>query len=913
MRPLKLTMSAFGPYSEEEIIDFELLGESGLFLITGDTGAGKTTIFDGISYALFGETSGRERESKSVRNTDAAMSGKAVETFVEFEFEYKSKKYKIKRNPEYERPAKRGGGTTVQKSDCVMIKSDSSVVSGNTQVLNEVKALLGIDRNQFRQIVMLAQGDFQRLLYSSTEEKSSIFRRLFDTVNYNSLQTKISESYNQLRSRYSDCDKSLKALLEKLDLDCEASDVSYDDAAAALKKKIEALKKQRADIKSETDKNRTNTDEIIKLLEKINGQNKIFENYQKSFKNLQSAENEAVRLAESFKQAEKNKAQADILKSSADGIKAVIPQYETLDEIRSRGVALRKSLDNRKAEIMQEKQKRLQLEEDLKLQKNQLDKFMDCEKTAGEIKLEINRLKESENRYCSAFKADTALTEAQKEYLQLQTEYSTLRKSAESVSAEYDRIYYAYIDNQAGFIAAQLMDGEKCPVCGSTEHPEPAMLSESAISKQQVDKAKSIAENARKALEECGNKSAACVTGCENIKAQRDDILLQLGIQPDAESLAEQLKNEIRNIAEKLAELDAELKTTEKNIELKGRLLKAIPALEDKIELIRKNISQLESLSASDETAIGELRKQFADTQKNLKFKTLDEAQNEIARFELQSKKITDEYDLIKRSCDMAAQTAARLRGETESFENQLEKKECTDTSGIEKQKNDLFEISKKLSEEDNRLFALIQSCENALADAAQLKRSQDEIIGKLSWLQPLWATINGQTSGKDKMNLETYVQAVYFERIIRRANRRFMEITDGRYDMKRRETAENQRSKSGLDLDVIDHYSGAERSVKTLSGGESFQASLALALGLSDEIQSFSGGIQLDALFIDEGFGSLDETSLSQAVTTLIKLSRSNRLVGIISHVSELKSRIPKQIVITKSPSDGSHAEVKA
>lgn len=908
MRPLKLTMSAFGPYMGMETIDFEMLGTSGLFLITGNTGAGKTTVFDGISYALFGETSGTGRDSKTVRNTQAAMQEKPCETFVEFEFEYKKKRYKILRNPEYERPSKRGGGTAVQKADCVFTDCNGQVTTGNNAVLEKVKALLGIDREQFRQIVMLAQGDFQRLLFSSTDDKSATFRKLFDTGNYNKLQQKISEKYTAARNEYAAKEKQMRSLFDKI---ADTGPQSYEQLFEAVNEKITLLEQRRKALESDSLKLRPTYERLLEQLNNIKSHNENYERYVGILKSLASEEKQLELLAKALTDSQEQDKLSEELRSQADGLRALLPQYVELEKITADGIALRKEIDARAAVTQDKKKKSEALADHIEALKKRFAELSEVEQRIGEHKAEVERLKARGSQLKKAWETLNQLNALKNDSEKAQEEYLGAKEQRERSLTEYNRLYNAYFDAQAGIMAQKLHDGECCPVCGSTNHPRLAKIQDETADQQQVERAKALYEKSTVKLQNAVARSAACKTACDNSAEQLAAVAGELGISAQSEGVSqlisdggEQNKIALDKAEKKLSEVLAEK-------QMKDKLSVKIPKCEEELKRLSDEISALESESSQQDAVIRRMREECRLRLENLQFKTLAEAEKKISALEKQSAEINERSAAAKKAFEEKRLSAEKLKGAASDIESRLEKKEPIDTKQLDEKKAELELAQKKIADEEKAIFADIRSLSDILKDANSLKAQQDSASQSLSWLQPLWATINGQTGGKDKLNLETYVQTVYFDRIIMRANRRLMEITDGRYELKRCETAQDHRSKTGLDLDVIDHCCGAQRSVKTLSGGESFQAALALALGLSDEIQSMSGGIQLDTLFIDEGFGSLDETSLSQAITTLIKLSQSDRLVGIISHVSELKNRIQRQIVITKQPSGSSHAKM--
>ncbi|MBQ9991000.1 MAG: SMC family ATPase [Lachnospiraceae bacterium] len=758
MRPLLLTLSAFGPYADRISLDFRLLGERGLYLITGDTGAGKTTIFDAITYALYGEASGDNRKPEMFRSKYAKP---GTPTFVELVFSCRGREYRVRRTPRYLRPKERGEGMTWQNEIGELVEPGGRLVTKTTEVTARIGEILGVNRQQFTQIAMIAQGDFLKLLLASTEERMKIFRQIFNTQKYELLQNEIGRDFRRL---YGECEDLRKSIAQYIGgTHCEAAHELWEVWQAALQGKLI-------------------TGEVISLLEKLVEEEteesleerRTLLEWEKQLQELTAGMNEARRRERLEKELEEKQNRQK-------------QNTERLREARERCIRAKEHLP------IQE-----QLAEKMAALKEQLVRLEELERE----KDEFHRLKASYSRALEAYRESGRLRQLFRE--------------------NYQRIEQAFLDGQAGILSTTLIPGQPCPVCGSCEHPHPARVTEEAPTKEQWQQAKRKLEEKEKELLEL-NQRAAGLKGKVEEKERKLKELLGDGLQlPDRKKMKQQL-DQWKRESEKISRESEEAEKT------RSRLLQEQALLEGEIQAGRKELAE------TTEKSLDEL---------SLSYQKISDRKKEIG-----------------------------ARNETRG--HRLEK---------------------------NR-FAL-----EKIRHKAALLTKKEEIYG---WLKALNDTANGRQADKSKIMLETYVQMAYFERILEQANLRLEQMSGGQYTLIRKKDTENNRSQGGLDLEVIDHYNGSVRHVKTLSGGEAFMASLCLALGLSDEIQACSGGIRLDTMFVDEGFGSLDEDALQQALAVLASLSEGNRLVGIISHVEELKRRIPLQILVTKTKTGFSNAKI--
>ncbi len=919
MRPIKLVMSAFGPYAGRTEVDFEKLGTNGLYLITGDTGAGKTTIFDAIAYALYGEASGDLRDSSMLRSKYADLE---TPTEVELTFVYDGKKYTVKRNPEYERKSRKGDGVTVQKAEAELRYPDGRVVTKIKDVNSAIIEIMGIDRNQFSQIAMIAQGDFRKLLIADTKERQEIFRKIFKTDYYRVLQDKIKSEYSAVKNEYEAAERSVKQYISGIQ--CDENDVLNIEAEKAINGEmtvedvVELIEKiLESDRKSESE-TAEKIAKVEKSLEEIAGVLAKAEEFEKAESELEKSEQiyaQKKTLCEEIKmnlESEKaKKPEQENLSKLIAVIEAELPEYDKLDAKKSEVQKLTNQLQtcNKTLESYVVAQKDIASEiEKMKSEQKTLENAgANIEKLAREKEQVGNRKSALEN----LVRKISALEDITERYEQAKKAYLAAADKAESAKSLYEMNYKAFLNEQAGILAEDLADGTPCPVCGSTNHPCLAVKSATAPTEADVNTAKSAFDKATKFAEEL-SRSAGEIKG--KVNAQTEDaekLIKELLGDYDIENASEKAKEQISEITAMLKEIDAKITTEEKNAKRKSQLDEIIPNEENRIkkadEIISKYREDISALAASLEAA----EKQTKSLAESLKFESKSEAESKKKALEITLKSMQTALENAEKNYAESEKAITELDGRIKQLKKQISEFETIDSESAEEKKSALAEEKKELSAMQKAIGYRINT---NIACLDNINKTSAELIAiekrKIS-LNALNNTANGNISGREKIMLETYIQMTYFDRIIARANTRFMKMSGGQYELKRSESADNNRSQSGLDLSVIDHYNGTERSVKTLSGGEQFKASLSLALGLSDEIQSSAGGIKLDTMFVDEGFGSLDPESLSQAFRALADLSDGNRLVGIISHVADLKEKIDKQVIITKEKTGGSKVTI--
>ena len=815
MRPLKLTLSAFGPYAGTTTLPLEQLGRGGLYLVTGDTGAGKTTLFDAITYALYDHSSGGVRDGAMLRSKYADP---GTPTFVELEFEVRGQRYTVRRNPEYLRPKARGEGFTTEKADAALTYADGRPpVTKAKEVTAAVIDIIGLDYNQFSQIAMIAQGQFTRLLNATTEERSKIFRKLFRTQRYQKLQEALAEENSTLTAQRAALNAKLDAVL---------AGISYD----AADPEAEALGTLSAQMPP---------DPVTTLLEGLTARQ----------------EAAAAQAADALAALDRQLSTLQTTLGAAE--QAERQRQEVAGELaKARSTA---QLESAKAST---RRKTLEaLDAALTASEAELAALADADTRRVELEAEAARLAQRETALNELARSLTECQHRNTAARTAQEAYRAAGRQTEAHSAR-DTLERAFLDAQAGLLAQTLEEGAACPVCGSTHHPAKAHLPRTAPTEVQVNQAKQAAAQADSAAQEASAAAREALTREQEGRAQ---------LRKDAEAL-----------------LPERFTSPEGPVPLTVSLLRTALAEEnDALHTVQADLKQRQTKNHTDCRRKKEL--------------------------EAQRKAQAEQRTALEAQVTAAQQAAAAAQAAVQTLEARQAAEHTAQPQMIatlKAEQNELLARRKALAAQEKDLNARLLPNRRAMADHRKLADQRDALDARWQWVNALASTAGGTLSSKQKIRLEAYIQMNYLDRILVHANTRLMQMTAGQYELERI-GAENQRSQSGLDLGVIDHYNGTRRSVKTLSGGESFKASLALALGLSDEVQSTAGGIRLDTLFLDEGFGSLDEESLEQAIRVLSGLTEGDRLVGIISHVAALKDRIDRQVVVHKERSGGSWVEI--
>lgn len=917
MRPLKITMSAFGPYAGEVTLDMQKLGKSGIYLITGDTGAGKTTIFDAISYALYGEASGSYRENTTLRSKYASAD---TPTFVELEFEYNNEIYKINRNPEYPRPNKRGEGFTKQSANAELILPDGSVITKIKEVSAKVEEIIGINKNQFSQIAMIAQGDFRKLLNCETNERSKIFRKIFKTEPYHNIEIKLSSLFNELKRNREKEKSGIEQYINQLK--CNENDTLSLELERAKNGDVlieDVIKLAGEIINKDTleyTKTQKNIESINEEIEKINSNIKLYENqeetkkaYAKASFKLEEFKTKRNECEKAYKSAEAQRERLDDLTSKINLINSKMPKYDELKSLENSIKERKQSFEKNNSLLKLKQQEITSLEKEI----DEKSKALEEVKGADLLVQKLTAQKEEISKKAEALKElKTEIDRCKTEQKNLKNAQSFAKSALDEYGAlenEYNQIYIAFFNEQAGIIADELKDGEPCPVCGSTNHPNLARKSENAPSQADVESAQKLAKKAQEKADKARDTASALKSRFDEIAANVKSAAKKLFGTDD--NVFDNYNSNINALKKEYDDTLALLKTANEKLNLYQKLDNEIPKIQEKQKNISDEISTLNTKKASDEAFISENTKRVISIKSELDFESADLAKDKLKEYTNLSNDIKNTIEKSKNAFDDIKSKYDTQKGTKASLENALKEFKEIDLASLNEKSLKLNEHKKDVDKTAKLLYSRIDSNKSLVDDISEKRDILKGYDDKYVWLKALSETANGDISGKEKITLETFVQMTYFDSIIRKANIRLLTMSDGQYELVRRSDAETLKKNEGLALDVIDHFNASSRSVSTLSGGESFMASLCLALGLSDEIQSSNGGIKLDTMFVDEGFGSLDGEALDRALSALTSLSQGNRLVGIISHVDALRDRIDNKIVITKDRTIGSNAQI--
>ncbi|MBP3377447.1 MAG: SMC family ATPase [Clostridia bacterium] len=911
MRPLHLTMQAFGPYAEETVLDLAPLTRGGLYLICGDTGSGKTMIFDAITYALYGEPSGNAREASMLRSKYAKHEDM---TYVKLIFENNGHEYTVYREWGKER-IKKGEVTYERSTEAWLEYPDGRRVNKHKDVTAAVSEIVGLDRERFRRTVMIAQGEFRELLLTKTDKRMEILRIIFKTELFADFSERAKLEYKaesnnaellrQNAASYASMmtvfDGELRELLEKVP----------HVTVAELKKAVTELiisERQEADlVKAELDAVTSKAKEYSELFARAKSDRKTEEQQAEAVLKLESA-NQKLRDADIHAaESEKYSEYIDACKEKIASYRAVANDYDELERLI---IELRETVaeHDKSSEELEKINGRLEAvaaeSENLAASIEALNKKL-ADITAGESELahitDMYHVNEARILCIGKFKeCGFILTDAEDNYKSTAAE---MIRSKE-LYAEKTR---AYFDSIAGVLSAGLQEGEPCPVCGSTSHPGPAVCGDDAITKDELDELAADSERAASAAEETAIR-------VQVLRTERDRLADQI-----KEFSAEGKSIEETEVA--LSEEQAELK---ERIHDLNSLVQEKQSIEERLKAAVEKLDRIGALMVSDRARQSDLTVTLSSLSATihekesrrdavlgkLPFESKAELEGEIQRLKTESDKLENELEQIKQEKKTAEIEREAAKSALETLTEQLK-------DSIADRYDELEALTAEYDRETERCrFKLVEAeseAEKNRSASAMLLRAMIQLQKsetRLSMLASISDTANGNVKGKDKIMLETFWQIRLFERIIRRANLRLMQMTDGRYELRRRKTSADQRGKSGLELDIVDHWNGSIRNVCTLSGGESFTASLALALALSDETEAESGGVKIDAMFIDEGFGSLDETSLETALTVL-EAQSGGRSVGIISHVGALREKIERKIVVTKHGGE-SRVEIK-
>ena len=919
MRPHTLILSAFGPFAGETKIDFTKFRD-GIFLISGETGAGKTTIFDGICFALYGEPSGSYRKQEMLRSDFAKDD---IETKVIFSFSHKDEEYKIKRVPSYMRKSKRGGGMTRQAPEAVLYQGEEIVETGNSQVTARIEEILGMDRMQYQQISMIAQGEFLKLLYAKGKERSEIFRKIFGTGYLYEFQEKMKRRHLSCKYEYSNIQDILLEQEESIYI--EKDEPEYEIYKKYLKQKHQIpeflnIVKEHQDRKQKEyeilKEQKEKVEQVWKdqqiVYSKMNDKTEEVKKMKSLIKELLEDEKEVKRQQRIIKK-EYNDIQKDVPKLRKKEllitqIEKQTKQYKELDNLvkkqESSQNAKQRYLDQR-AELDRKKAKEAQKEAEIVEFLNQSE----------EIEKQYDELQKEEFRLSSQSDKMKELCEDKKKYFEELDAYEKDKKIYERIRVERRKLKDRLSDwqdqydcNQAGLLARTLEDGKPCPVCGSLTHPQIAGFEESDITQEML-------KNLRKETEEIDQKYNTIFSKVKQKKGmvdtQRDNLCRKSGKESESFEELDQLYQKILK----------EYKKIKKAFERMAKQKEKITDQREKLERSKQKQKSYDEKAAdllgriyTKDVSYKETETRISEIRKNLLYKSLKEAQEakqelveEITQIHKRENEIQTKQDEIQKKEVQIMTTRKEKEKNLEELiiwldQMKSSKEEFMDLKKFESRLNREEKQIRKQTEELEELKKQILLNEQTIGLMEKKLIEYQETEADYILLKDLSDTANGEQKGKTKISFERFVQSVYFDQVLSAANQRLSVMSEQRYYLLRKEENDNKKGSSGLELEILDEWTGKKRNIRSLSGGESFKAALSLALGLSDVIQNKKGGILVDTIFIDEGFGTLDGDSLNKAMQIIHSLSlEGNKLVGIISHVEELKDQIDQKIEVYK------------
>ena len=857
-------------------------------------------------------------------------------TFVELEFEVHGMRYTVRRNPEYQRPKTRGEGMTTEKADATLTYPDTRPpVTKAKDVTAAVQEIIGLDYNQFSQIVLIAQGQFTKLLNASTEERSRIFRKLFRTQRYAQLQERLQAEASALNQQRTAQNAKLDSLLGGLQFSPEDPDAealralcaqTVPETALAL---LDALTARQAAALEEAGTALHTTEA---QLDKVQQQLGAAAQAQRLAQQLaaRQAELAAAKPALDTARAEADRhagdaAQLDTLTAQVTQAQSALAAYDALDALCRQQTEARDAAQLAAAQAHKRRTQLDNLNACLSTAESQLAALADADTRLLALQ---NRSAQLTQRGEALAKLEQRLADCQhqaKRAHKAQENYRAAAAAQDEARARQNTLERAFLDAQAGLLAESLVEGAPCPVCGSTHHPARALLPHTAPTQAQVEAARQTAaaadRQAQTASAAAQSALAAANEAKTSLRRDAETLLPERFTAPEGTVpltfalMTNVLAEETAALQTEQADCTAQCRQAEADCRRKAQLEADRQAKTRQRPALEQSAAEADRSAAAQNASADALESQIAERRAALPYPRRADAQAALDKLEADRRTLRTGMDTAQRKLKQAEQSvaAAEAAVETLTAQQTAAQKELPARSAEEltAQQTELTAAREALRSREKQLSAQLLPNRKTAAQYRAAAAARQTLESRWQWVSALAATAGGTLTSKQKIKLEAYIQMNYLDRILRYANTRLMQMTAGQYELERI-GAENQRSQSGLDLGVIDHYNGTRRSVKTLSGGESFKASLALALGLSDEVQSSAGGIRLDTLFLDEGFGSLDEESLELAIRVLSGLTEGDRLVGIISHVGALKDRIDRQVVVHKARTGGSTVELR-
>ncbi len=980
MKPIKLTITSFGPFADTQTVDFTSF-EDGIFLITGDTGAGKTTIFDAICFALFDEASGNARQNENFKS-DYADPGSICS--VTLDFTVNGKMYSIYRQPRQEVLSKRTGTMVTQQAKSQLTMPNSEIIAGPKATVAEIENILHLNCSQFKKIVMLAQGEFQKLLSAKSDEKQEIFRKIFDTDIYKQFANELSQRASNLSAQLKGIDEKISALsssfiTENEDLKALISEKSdFNKISRLILEQNESDEVQIKSLSAELEKKEKEAFYLSSLLEKSNELKTKREKlnvFSEQYNNLLTENDkykklkDDIALLDSMHEKIISRIKMRELADTADSIN------KNLSELKSKITASEESLKSiseqyNKIPSMQTSLDKLTEQHTLIKQKEeQLAKLNEANSALSKREEQLkNRLRQNNILGMLKLRAQyhTELDDTQKllsefeEQLKNTDKYSKKYSEYIQLNAEYQKHHSDFWSMQAAVLAEGLSDGMPCPVCGSTEHPKKAEFHSESISQEKIDAERKTVDNASKAIYDLKSKIHS------EFSAVARTLKLIFTQEVNVSFIKEQLIEFTKKYNIRVAELQENISLQEKEISKLTDINKVnSPEFYDTVYIDGEILNMQNKIAASEES-ISSLKENISEMRAQLteEFNSHEKIQSALLKIKSEYKNISDKISAVRKAYDELTKQIAvlkssyqsdtvRLNDVSENYKkisdelsdadtalldnlilrrkdieqtrvpvNEYEEKLrsaktnmdilTSDINSLDKNIPDgIEESAQKAKDEFSQIKNAVSSKSTALSLNKNTLKRIEEHMKSSSEIRDEYvntAELDRIASGANekRISFERYVLASYFEDVIKLANERLKVMSDYRYSLRRREEREKFGKASGLDLEIFDTYTGSARHINTLSGGESFKASLALALGLADIMTMRSGAVSIETMFIDEGFGTLDPHSLDSAVSTLLSLSdtKNGRLVGIISHVPELKEKIRSKISVTASRS---------
>ena len=1003
MLPKQLILSAFGPYSEEVSIAFDPFMEQGLFLITGPTGAGKTMLFDAIVFALYGTTSGGKRTAQQLRCDQAKATTK---TYVSLTFLLHQEEYCITRSPTYYIPSKK----TPKQTNATITLPNGEIIEGIKEVNHKVIALLGIDDKQFKQIAMIAQGQFTKLIYASSDEREKVLRNLFSTKPYQDLEETLKQKAKSLQDEYTILVKQRELMLQKITDDALDTSVSclqqlvqeqekevrqkqaeitnlrkvIDDCKEQciqqkiINQKIEELDRVKERLHQATNKREYYVQQerhigTLKQAKQIQPtyEKKVLlqQQYKQIRQEVADCQRQSIQVEQQYKEIQKEFMQIPSLQEEKE---QMVREQETWMQQKEAWLEYHKVLVNKQTllkklrkqeQILQSKRENINgMQEKLVADDQKISEIPQKQLTFATLQKEIDIAKQQKEVLQNLEQALVKQSVMEKEYQKKAKQYQQIEEQYESAKKRYEQQVRLYEYEQAGLLASNLQPNHPCPVCGSLDHPNIATFSsvtfdyqtvqrkKEALEKQQLQKQEQyqaltlsyqelqwVEADIKKIGQECNldsltknalqdqknqiqlyidQKQAHLVqihtdiTNLEQVSLTMDTRKKELAFLQEQCSQQEKIHQDIQSqlhVTEgKLSTYSLDATVTMEEID------STMQSLQKKVQMLQQRIQDTEQRHATCQEDMWTMQSTRETLDKQCS-KIQQEMTNMDAQLEREMAQCNISLDVFMSVLDTLSQletmeeqlqiyhvTQERLLQQSEQLQAAIGTKQKIDTNILEENIQSLLQKEKQYIEESDHVRSQTLHFQQILKDIESIDHSVTRIQNQLQKYRHL----SDITTGKNayRISFERYVLAAYFENILVYANILLQKMSQGRYQLFRRDNRSKGSGKQGLELDVLDVESGLLRDVTTLSGGESFKAALSLALGMSQMIQSFAGGIELQTLFIDEGFGSLDSQSLDQAIACLMDLQQDHKMIGIISHVSELQERIDNKLRITRN-----------